>query len=139
MVSGISGSSSIQYQSISDTSNTLTDDQKETLTSILSNYDSENMTAESMQKMMDEIKEAGITPSKDLRDALDEAGFKPPEKPQGPPPDEASGKTEIPGYLQDFLEKQANGEVTQDDIDSLVASLQSSGQTTVGTIVDQKS
>ncbi len=139
MVSSISGSSSIQYQPLTESNTKLTDEQKETLQGILANYDSENMTQDSMKAMMDKIKAAGITPSKDLREIMDEAGFKPPEKPQGPPPEESTGTTNVPQYLIDFMQKQESGEVTQEDIDSLIASLQSSGKTTVGSLVDQKS
>ncbi len=140
MVNSISGSGSIQYQPFNDSAAKLTDEQKETLQSIIANYDPENMTQESMKAMMEEIKAAGITPGKELRDIMDAAGFKPPEKPQGPPPQE-SGDTQnsLPQFLIDFMEKQQSGEVTQEDIDSLVANLQSSGKTTVGSLVDQKS
>ena len=81
MVESISGVSS-QYQQFS-VSQTMTDDEKELLNEILANYDSENMTAEESIAMMDEIKTAGIKPSKELRETMDAAGFKPPEKPEG--------------------------------------------------------
>ncbi|RJP61968.1 MAG: hypothetical protein C4539_18985 [Ignavibacteriales bacterium] len=140
MVNSISGSGSIQYQPFNDSATKLTDEQKETLQSIISNYDPENMTQESMKAMMEEIKAAGITPGKELRDIMDAAGFKPPEKPQGPPPQESADiQNSLPQFLIDFMEKQQSGEVTQEDIDSLIANLQASGKTTVGSLVDQKS
>lgn len=138
MVSGISGISSTQYYQ--EVNSKLTDDQKSQLEEIISKYDPNNMTQEAAKSMMDEIKNAGITPSKDLRDIMDAAGFKPPEKPQGPPPDVNASETkqQLPQYLQDFIEKEQSGGVTQDDINSLIQSLQSSGQSTQGSIVDQK-
>jgi len=140
MINGISGSGSIQYQSLFESTSKLTDEQKETLNGILVKYNPDNITQDSMKAMMEEIKAAGITPGKDLREIMDAAGFKPPEKPQGPPPDEAMGSTgNVPQYLLDFIEKQESGEVTQEDIDSLIANLQASGKTTVGSLVDQKS
>lgn len=140
MINGISGSGSIQYQPLNESTSKLTDEQKETLQEILAKYNPDNITQDSIKAMMDEIKSAGITPSKDLREIMEAAGFKPPEKPQGPPPDETAGSTgNIPQYLLDFIEKQESGEVTQEDIDSLILSLQNSGKTTLGSLVDQKS
>jgi hypothetical protein len=142
MVSGISSISSSQYQSQVSKSNTLTDDQKETLQDILAKYDSDNMTADSMKEMMDEIKNAGIKPSKEFGQIMNDAGFKPPEKPQGPPPEDStsstSDSTTLPDYLQDFITKEESGTVNQSDIDSLIQSLKSSGKMTEGVLVDQK-
>ncbi len=140
MVNNISTSGSIQYRPFNDSATKLTDEQKETLQSIISNYDPENMTQESMKAMIDEIKEAGITPSKDMRDIMDAAGFKPPEKPKGPLPQEgANAQANIPQFLIDFMEKQQSGEVTQEDIDTLLSNLKAAGKTTVGSLIDQKS
>jgi hypothetical protein len=138
MVNSISGMGSTQY--MPQASSKLTDDQKSQLEEIISNYDPENMTQEDMKSMMDEIRDAGITPSKDLRDIMDAAGFKPPEKPQGPPPDDSTSETkqQLPDYLLDFIQKQESGSVTQDDINSLIKDLTSSGLSSQGSIVDQK-
>jgi hypothetical protein len=74
---------------------------------------------------------------------MDAAGFQPPEKPQGPPPEEAtssstSSTSDVPEYITDFLDKQESGSVTEEDINALIQSLLSAGQTTQGSIVDQK-
>jgi hypothetical protein len=135
MVEGISGSS-YQYQSYSSVSKSLTDDQKETLQSILSNYDVESMTEEEKKEMFEQLKEAGIGMSDEVKSILDEAGFTPPEKPQGPPPEEDSEKSEL---LQSLYSKLESGEVTEDEITSLIKSLQDSGQLTTGVFFDQKS
>jgi hypothetical protein len=139
MVSGIGSVSSYQYQSQTSASSSLTDEQKETLAEILANYDADSITEEETKSMMDEIKEAGITPSKEFGEIMNSAGFKPPEKPEGPPPKEAvSSSQELPEYLQDFITKEESGSVSQSDIDSLISSLQSSGKMAQGTFVDQK-
>jgi len=141
MVSSVSGSSSAQalYQAQSSTSSKLTDDQKTALEDILANYDVESMTEEEKKSMMDEMKSAGIPMTSETKELLDAAGFTPPEKPQGPPPEEStSTEEEIPEYLKDFIEKQQAGEVTQEDIDALVEKLQASGETVSGALVDTK-
>ena len=128
------------YQPQFNYNSTLTDDQKTTLQEIISKYDPENMTAEDQKTMMDEIKAAGIQPSKEFGEVMNEAGFKPPEKPEGPPPDSSTQGTNsnLPDYLLEFIQKQEAGTVTQDDINSLIQSLQNSGSTTSGNLVDQK-
>jgi hypothetical protein len=138
MVSGISSISSSQYQISSTTK--LTDDQKQKLEEILAKYDSSSMTSENTKSLMDELRSANIPPCKETREAMDAAGFKPPEKPQGPPPDDAAQgtKNELPQYLLDFIKKEESGSVTKDDIDALIKDLQNSGQTTSGTLVDEK-
>ena len=139
MVGSIGSISTSLYQNQVSSGSQLTDDQKTTLEEILAKYDSESMTQESMKSMMDEIKEADIKPCKETREIMDAAGFQPPEKPQGPPPEEETSSTqEIPQCILDFMEKQETGEVTDSDVNSLIQSLLSSGQTAQGSIVDQK-
>jgi hypothetical protein len=156
MVSGISSTSSSQYTSSTSSSSTLTDDQKKTLDDILSNYDSSNLTADSTKSLMDSLKSSGIKPSKAVQDYMSSKGFDI-KAPQGPPPsDSLSGlsstslsssssssssgtnsTSSLPSYLQDFITKEEAGTVTQDDINSLISSLQNSGQNTTGVLVDQ--
>jgi len=145
MVSSVSGTSSYQSgYSVSSTDNSLTKDQKTTLEDILSKYDSSSMTDDTMKTMMDEIKASGIKPSKAFGEVMNAAGFKPPEKPQGSPPDDttsaasASSNSKISQDLLAFIKKQETGSVTQDDIATLIETLQSSGQAAQGSLVDQK-
>jgi len=140
MVSSISSSlTQALYQSQSSTSSStsLTDDQKSALEEILEKYDVENMTDEEKQTMMDEMKSAGIPMTDETKEIMDSAGFTPP-----PPPEESteteSTEEEIPDYLQDFIAKQQAGEVTQEDIDTLVQQLQASGETVPGALIDTK-
>ena len=53
----------------------LTDDQKSQVQSILSQYDSKNVTATDAKSIFKAFREAGIGPSPDLRDAISKAGF----------------------------------------------------------------
>ncbi len=141
MVTGISSYNPYQYTSqVSSNSSSLTDEQKTTLEEIIAKYDPANMTEEETKTMMDEIKAAGIRPSKEFGEIMNAAGFKPPERPQGPLPEDSASeiKENLPQYLLDFIEKQESGTVTQDDIDTLIKNLQNSGDVTKGQLVDQK-
>ena len=163
MISGVSSITSSLYTSSTSTGNSLTDDQKKTLDSILANYDSSNLTADSTKSLLDALKSSGIQPSKAVQDYITSKGFdiKPPQGP--PPPDSMPGlnsldstslssssgsgsssstygttsSSNLPAYLQDFIIKEETGTVTQDDINSLIASLQNSGQSTTGVLIDQ--
>ena len=53
----------------------LTDEQKKKITSILSKYDSENITSESAQAIFKEFADAGITPAKGMKEAIEAAGW----------------------------------------------------------------
>ena len=59
----------------SSTSIELTDDQKKTVASILSKYDSSNLTATTAQSFFKDLNSAGITPMKGLKEAIESAGF----------------------------------------------------------------
>lgn len=142
MVNSISTTSSYQYgYSVGSTDNSLSEDQKSTLQDILSKYDASSMTDESTKKMMDEIKETGIKPSKAFGEIMNDAGFNPPEKPSGPPPDEAASgmnsDSKISEELLAFIKKQQSGDISQNDIATLIQTLQNSGQSAQGSLVDQ--
>lgn len=53
----------------------LTDDQKTQIQTILSKYDSKNITAADAQDIFKQFQEAGITPSKGMKEAIEAAGF----------------------------------------------------------------
>lgn len=143
MINSISNSN-YQYNPYSTTETKLTDDQKSTLQSIIANYDPENMTDENMKSMMDEIKEAGITPSKEFGEIMNTAGFKKPEKPEGeppmgPPPATTSQDSKTSQLISEFLAKKDSGEITEDDLANLIKTLNKTGQSTQGLIVDKLS
>lgn len=137
MVSSIS--SSQQTYNAQFTDYTLTDDQKQTLEEIIAKYDSENMTGEDTKELFEELKSAGIPPSKDVREALDAAGFKPPEKPNGEPPKpEGAEFSSNAKTLIDILQKAETGEATQDEINTFITQLQSTGSVFSGSLIDTK-
>lgn len=136
MISSISSSSGIQYQLQMNSNVKLTDEQKKQVNDIISQYDPENMSQDDVKSMFDEIKKLGIGPSEDLKSILDTAGFKPPEKPQGPPPENNVSSNQSQQMLE-ILEKVKSGEITEDDIDSFIKSLQESGQLTQGNLVNK--
>jgi hypothetical protein len=57
------------------TSPTLTDDEVSKVKSILSQYDSSNLTKDNAKAIFRSFREAGITPGQGLADAIDAAGF----------------------------------------------------------------
>jgi len=73
----------------------LTDSQKETVSSILSSFDAENLSSDDASAIVEQLKEAGIEPSKSLSSVLASSGFdskniaelsgqgKPPPPPRG--------------------------------------------------------
>lgn len=56
-------------------SSTLSSSQQETISSVLENYDTDNLTAEDAESIVAAFKEAGIQPGSELESALEEAGF----------------------------------------------------------------
>lgn len=53
----------------------LSDSQKETVSSILSSYDADNLTSDDASAIVEQFKQAGIEPSKSLNSLLSSAGF----------------------------------------------------------------
>lgn len=53
----------------------LSEAQKETVSSILSSYDADNLTSDDATAIVEQFKEAGIEPSKSLNSVLNNAGF----------------------------------------------------------------
>ena len=81
MISSISSASSV-YASLSTSStssssksSSLTSDQTDLISSVLSNYDSSNLTEEDAQAIVSAFEDAGITPSSELESAMEELGF----------------------------------------------------------------
>lgn len=140
MISGISSSSGYQFQMPSSQETALTSEQKTKLEEILSKYDASSITQEQTKSLFDELKSSGIRPSKEVRELIDAAGFKPPEKPEGPPPDEngQSVKSDLPDFLMEFLDKQKSGTVTDSDIATLIQELQNNGEVSQGVLIDKK-
>ncbi len=148
MISSIS-SNNYQYQSqsIAKTETKLTDDQKTTLQSILEKYDPENMTDDEMTSMMDEIQEAGITPSKEFGTIMDTAGFERPEPPSGtppsgqppmgPPPSGATQSSKTTQLVTDYMALKDSGKATDDDLNTLLKTLMKNSENTSGLLINK--
>jgi len=102
----------------------MTEDQISALESILEKYDPEKMSDDEKKTMMDELKEAGIKPSKESKEMIETAGFdigKPPEGkgPQGPPPDGMMQKMkEMNPEIADLFDQFKNGDIEEDELKS---------------------
>lgn len=99
----------------------LTDDQKSIIEEILSQYDPENMTDKDKNSMMEELKDTGIGPNREIMSMVEDAGFeigKPPEgPPPGPPPgDSMQQMKEMNPEIAALFEQMKNGEMTEDEL-----------------------
>ena len=68
-------SSTTSTTSTSGSSTSLTDDQKSTIDSILSQYDSTSLNTSDVQSIFKQFKDAGITPSDNLKSYVDGKGY----------------------------------------------------------------
>ncbi|HMQ51930.1 MAG TPA: hypothetical protein PKE64_28715 [Anaerolineae bacterium] len=120
----------------------LTDDQKSQLQDILTKYDAESISDDEMKSMLGEIREAGIRPGEDLKNALEEAGFELKKPPAGNRPPMGMNKPqgvgfEPPQFVQDFMAKAESGDVSEDDVQEFLKAIQSQKQEFRGAIFDQ--
>lgn len=138
------GNNSIQFQPNFITEPKLTVDQKTTLNEIISKYDPQNMTEETTKQMMEEIKEAGITPNKEFGEIMDKAGFKRPEPPhqgQMPPKGEIphfNNKNSVEIFLS-FMSKYESDTATKEDFEMMIQQLSANGEDLQGIFIDKKS
>ncbi len=120
----------------------LTDDQRSQLQDILANYDPENMTAEDTRTMRDEIRATGIRPGRELKSALEEAGFEVGPPPDGPPGQMAGpmglNRPEPPQFILDFIDKSESGDITADEVTEFLEAIQARNQETTGLLIDQQ-
>ena len=116
----------------------LSDELKAQAQEIISKYDAQNMSEDDKTSMREELHEAGIGRSRELKTILQDEGFEvkgPPKKHARPAP---SSETAQPNQdIADFLEKYESGNLTDQDIDSLVELLRKSGLTSSGVVVDE--
>ena len=127
------GSSSTMRPQMPKQSQPLTDEQKETVNSILSKYDSSNMTTDKVESLKAEFVEAGIKPSEDLKGIMEEAGFEEPERsgPQG-----AKGKGKPPEFSK-LMEKLESSDISEEEIQSFIENLQNEKGKFSGSIMDE--
>jgi hypothetical protein len=79
MIGSISSQSAVMpsysASTSSSSSTTLTTSQKELISSVLEEYDADNLSAEDAQSIVSSFQDAGIVASSDLEAAMEEAGF----------------------------------------------------------------
>jgi len=77
MVGSVSSSNMIMPQQMSgvNNSNSLTESQLETISSVLNNYDSTNLSSEDASAIVEAFQAAGIQPSRELANAMSSEGF----------------------------------------------------------------
>lgn len=144
----------------------LTDEQKQTITDILSNYDAESITQEDAQSIFESFREAGIRPGEGMRETIEAAGFDAENlrelgRPPGPPPGGMMQSGGMGGFgevssffklgdsqgvdvnnlqtLQTILNQYDLSSMSTDDEDSLMSKLQQSGLLFPGSTVDIRS
>lgn len=153
-ISGISGSA--YALGMNTKQSTLTSEQSEKLTSILSKYDSTSFSESDFSSVSNELKTAGIRPSDEVKKAFEDRGInvsqfsKGPErgeargpmggeKPsQGPLSSSSSNSEDVSDIFNSFLSKVKSNSVTSQDSSTLLTLLQSMGASTNGVYVDQK-
>jgi hypothetical protein len=159
MVNSIQGYGQIQaFQSLQppQTSSTLTDDQKSKVASILSQYDSSNLTADDAKNIFDSLRKEGIPPGKGLTDAIKANGFddkelfslgKPPDDKQASNTTTSSTTSSTTGsetgintsalkQLQSILSQYDMSNLSSDDQSDLLSKLTDSGLMQTGGIID---
>ena len=129
----------------------LTEDQRSRLQSIVDNYGVEVMGKEDDASLKDELRSSGIGPSSEVRGILEEAGFDMEAlRPKGPPPGMGGPGGPPPGMggpppgipeglssaMMSFVEKYENGELSEEDVASLVEELKNSGLERQGVLLD---
>jgi hypothetical protein len=139
----------------------LTDEQKQKIADILSKYDAKNLTADDAKAIFKAFKEAGITPAKGMKEAIEAAGFdaeklraegmpesdKAGRRPPPPPPSSSDSSSDSSGTvnvsalksLQDILSQYDLTNLSADDQTSLVSKLQEQGLLNTGYLIDLKS
>lgn len=126
----------------------LTEAQQETVSSILSQYDADSLTAEDATAINEAFRDAGITLGPGLREAIEAAGFdageirsldSPPEK-SGPPPlmwaENSNFNAEALQKLYDILDDYDLTEMTEEAEATLMQQLMNEGLLGTGNIVD---
>ena len=154
MISSISSSSTIMADLTKSTSSTsatssLTTAQLETISSVLENYDSSNLSASDAASIIASFEEAGIEASSDLQSAMEDLGFDAKEvgdlggagakggMPPPPPSDEEV--TSISSLLDSLLSTEEEDETSTSSSTSDILSLNDSSKDEVMNLLDKYS
>lgn len=122
----------------------MSDEEKTQVKSLLEQYDTENLSEDDTKTLFDQIKSLGIKPGDDLKTLMEDAGVKPPKPPEGggkPPKggsstETVSTKSNMPSYLSEFVSQAQSGSITDDDLNTILSTLQQNGYGTSGNIFD---
>lgn len=122
----------------------MSDEEKTQVKSLLEQYDTENLSEDDTNTLFDQIKSLGVKPGDDLKTLMEDAGVKPPKPPEGggrPPKGESSTETvstksNMPSYLSEFVSQAQSGSITDDDLNTILSTLQQNGYGTSGNIFD---
>jgi hypothetical protein len=154
MVSSIQGMGSMMGMDSMRQTQSLTDEQKQKIADILSQYDPDNVSEDDAKAIFQAFKDAGITPAKGMKEAIESAGFDAddlrtkgmPEQGKMPPPPPPSSSDSSKGVnlsalqsLQDILSQYDLTDMSDDDKTQLTQQLQQSGLLNSGYLVDLKS
>ncbi len=121
-MSSISSISSGMSPTAMGQSQSLSEEQKTVLEKILSSYDPENMTSSDADAMRQELKEAGIGPSRELMNTMKSAGFQPPAGGPKPPPPMGSGMGASGSSILDTLaeSEESDDELNQTTLEKIL-------------------
>ncbi|NMB88678.1 MAG: hypothetical protein GYA17_09975 [Chloroflexi bacterium] len=148
MVSSIQGFGSISGSMPPMQAQALTDEQKSSIESILSEYDPENITAEDAQSIFESFREAGIRPGPGMKEAIEAAGFDAeelrslgmPEGSRPAPPSQAAGSSSFNvnalQSLQTILSNYDLSNLSTEDQSDLIAKLNEAGLMESGYMID---
>lgn len=152
MVSSIQGMGSMMGMDQMRSVSSLTDEQKQKIADILSQYDPENVSEDDAKAIFQAFKDAGITPAKGMKEAIEAAGFDAedlrtkgmPDKgqmPPPPPPDSSTSGVNVSALqsLQDILSEYDLSDMSEDEQSQLLSQLQEQGLMNPGYIIDLKS
>jgi hypothetical protein len=135
---------------------TLTDEQKQTVADILSNYDANNITADNAKEIFQKFSDAGITPQAGLKEAIEAAGFDAEQLRQLGMPDQVNGQMQMPPppppsstsgsatginastleKLQSVLDQYDLSNLSSDDQTNLISQLTSMGLLQSGSLIN---
>ncbi len=153
MVSQIQGMGSMMGTGMQFRAESLTEDQKGQIQSILSQYDPEKVSTEDAKSIFQAFREAGIKPSAGMKETIEAAGFDAEDlrakgRPSGPPPPPPQGKGNSSSSginvkalqsLQEILSQYNLSDLSEEDESGLLSDLQTQGFMNPGIMIDLKS
>lgn len=130
----------------------LSEEQKSAAEEILAQYDPDSLSDDDVDAIKQQLRDAGVGPSRDLKDLLQEAGFdaeqfKPkgpdgsaggPGGPGGPPPPPAGLSEDSLKTLASIFEAYDAENLTEDDLTEIQQKLIDAGIFGKGNVVDQQ-